>query len=225
MFSALQDFFAEYGQLLLEGTWQTILMTVISTFLSYVFGLPLGALVTVTAPNSLRPHRVLNAVLGWIVNIGRSIPFIILLVALIPVSRFLMGTSLGVVGAIVPLVVAATPFIARMVESSLQEVSPGCIEAAESFGAGTLQIVWKVMFPEALPSLVRGASIAFITIFGYSAIAGAIGAGGLGDIAVRYGYYRYQDNVMIATIVILIILVQLVQTVGDRIARAIDKRN
>ena len=224
MLNTLQDFFAQYGQLLLEGTWQTVLMTVISTVFSYLFGLPLGVLVTVTSEGSLRPHRILNMVLGWIVNIGRSIPFIILLVALIPVTRFLVGTSLGVVGAIVPLVVAATPFVARMVESSLQEVSAGCIEAAESFGASTMQIIWKVLLPEALPSLIRGGSIAFITLFGHSAMAGAIGAGGLGDIAVRYGYYRYQDNVMVATIIILIVLVQLVQTIGDRIARVIDKR-
>lgn len=224
MLSTLQSFWAQYGSLLILGTWQTILMTFISTFFAYLFGLPLGVLVTITSPGSLRPHRALNAVLGWIVNIGRSIPFIILLVALIPFSRFLVGTSLGVVGAIVPLVIAATPFIARMVESSLQEVSAGCVEAAESFGASTFQIIWKVMLPEALPSLVRGASIAFITLFGYSAMAGVIGAGGLGDIAVRYGYYRYQNDVMFATIIILIVLVQLVQMVGDRIARVIDKR-
>lgn len=224
MLNALQNFWMQYGDLLIAGTWQTIVMTVISTFFAYLFGLPLGVLVTITSPGSLRPRRALNTVLGWIVNIGRSIPFIILLVALIPLSRFLVGTSLGVVGAIVPLVIAATPFIARMVESSLQEVSAGCIEAAESFGASTLQIIWKVMLPEALPSLVRGGSIAFITIFGYSAMAGAIGAGGLGDIAVRYGYYRYQNDVMFATIIILIVLVQVVQMFGDRIARVIDKR-
>lgn len=225
MLNSLSDFWAQYGNLLILGTWQTIVMTFVSTLFAYLLGLPLGVLVTVTSPDSLKPHRTLNAVLGWIVNIGRSIPFIILLVALIPLSRFLVGTSLGVTGAIVPLVIAATPFVARMVESSLQEVSAGCIEAAESFGASTFQIIWKVMLPEALPSLVRGGSIAFITIFGYSAMAGAIGAGGLGDIAVRYGYYRYQDNVMFATIIILIVLVQIIQTIGDRTARVIDKRN
>lgn len=225
MLNALSSFWAQYGNLLILGTWQTIVMTFVSTLFAYLLGLPLGVLVTVTSPDSLKPHRSLNAVLGWIVNIGRSIPFIILLVALIPLSRFLVGTSLGVTGAIVPLVIAATPFVARMVESSLQEVSAGCIEAAESFGASTFQIIWKVMLPEALPSLVRGGSIAFITIFGYSAMAGVIGAGGLGDIAVRYGYYRYQDNVMFATIIILIVLVQIIQMIGDRTARVIDKRN
>lgn len=221
----MREFLAEYGQLLVEGTLATLAMTFISTAITYVFGVPLGVLVTVTAPGSLKPHRGLNAVLGWIVNTGRSIPFIILLVALIPVTRLIMGTSLGTAGAIVPLVVAATPFVARMVESSLAELGPGVIEAALSYGASTWQVIWKVMLRESLPSIARGASITLITLFGYSAMAGAIGAGGLGDIAIRYGYYRYQDDVMIATIVILIVLVQLIQTSGDLAARALDKRN
>ncbi|NTU88409.1 MAG: ABC transporter permease [Actinobacteria bacterium] len=224
MLDYLIAFFSQYGMFLLEGSRDTIVMTGVSTALSYLFGIPIGVLVTISAPGSLKPHAGLNAILGWIVNIGRSIPFIILLVALIPVTKFIVGTSLGVPGAIVPLVFAATPFVARMVESSLQEISPGCIEAAQSFGAGVFQIIWKVMLHEALPSLVRGASITFITLFGYSAIAGAIGAGGLGDIAIRYGYYRYQDDVMVATIIILIVLVQLVQSIGDILARRIDKR-
>jgi D-methionine transport system permease protein len=222
---ALQAFFAQYGALLAQGTWDTIVMTFVSTVFAYVIGIPLGVLVVVTAPDGLKPHRAFNRVLGWIVNIGRSIPFIILLVALIPFTRFVVGTSLGVPGAIVPLVVSASPFVARMVEQSLREVDGDLIEAAQSFGASTWQIVYKVYLPEALPSLIRGAAITFITIFGYSAMAGTVGGGGLGDIAIRYGYQRYQNNVMIATIVILVVLVQLIQTAGDVSARKLDKRN
>jgi len=221
----MSEFLGQYGGLLFEGTLATIAMTFISTAITYAFGVPLGVLVTITAPGSLKPHRALNPVLGWIVNIGRSIPFIILLVALIPVTRLLVGTSLGTKGAIVPLVFAATPFVARLVESSLAEVSAGVIEAALSYGASVRQVIGKVMLRESLPSIIRGASITLITLFGYSAMAGAIGAGGLGDIAIRYGYYRYQDDVMIATIVILIVLVQIIQSAGDLIARALDKRN
>lgn len=221
----MREFFAEYGQLLIDGTLATIVMTGVSTLITYVLGVPLGVLVTITAPGSLKPHKGFYAVAGWIVNIGRSIPFIILLVALIPVTRFIVGTSLGTPGAIVPLVFAATPFVARLVESSLQEVDGGVIEAAQSFGASTWQVISKVMIRESLPSIVRGLSITFITLFGYSAMAGAIGAGGLGDIAIRYGYYRYQDDVMFATIIILIVLVQLIQSTGDLVARGIDKRN
>jgi len=221
----MREFITQYGQLLIQGTGTTIVMTGVSTLLAYALGIPLGVLVTVTAPGSLRSHKAFNGVLGWIVNVGRSIPFIILLVALIPLTRFIVGTSLGTPGAIVPLVIAATPFVARMIEAALREVDAGVIEAAQSFGASAPQIIWKVMLRESLPSIVRGVSITFITLFGYSAMAGAIGAGGLGDIAIRYGYYRYQDDVMFATILILIVLVQLVQSVGDLLARRIDRRD
>lgn len=222
---ALQTFFNQYGLLLAQGAWDTIVMTGVSTLFAYVIGVPLGILLVVTAPGGLRPHRALNAVLGWIVNIGRSIPFIILLVALIPVTRWIVGTSLGVPGAIVPLVVAAAPFVGRMVEQSLAEVDGGLIEAAQSFGASVWQIVRKVFLRESLPSLVRGVSITFVTLFGYSAMAGTVGAGGLGDIAIRYGYQRYQDDVMIAAVILCIVLVQIFQSVGDIVARKIDKRS
>lgn len=221
----LQAFFAQYGNLLVQGTEATIVMTVVSTVLAYVIGIPLGVLVVITAPDGLHPHRIFNMVLGWFVNIGRSIPFIILLVAMIPFTRWIVGTSLGVPGAIVPLVISASPFVARMVEQSLREVDGGLIEAAQSFGSSTWQIVYKVYLKEALPSLIRGGAITFITIFGYSAMAGTVGGGGLGDIAIRYGYQRYQNDVMIATIIILIVLVQIVQSVGTQWARRIDKRN
>lgn len=221
----LANFFDTYGALLLQGTTDTIIMTLVSTLFAYIIGIPLGVLVTITAPQGLKPHRVFNAVLGWILNIGRSIPFIILLVALIPVTRFLVGTSLGVAGAIVPLVFAAAPFVGRMVEQSLAEVDGGLVEAAQSFGASTMAIVVKVLLKESIPSLIRGASITFITLFGYSAMAGTVGAGGLGDIAIRYGYQRYQDDVMIAAVILCIILVQIVQSIGDIVARKVDKRD
>ena len=220
----LMQFFDAYGLLPAQGTWDTIVMTGVSTLFAYVIGVPLGVALIVTGPNGLKPHRVLNAVLGWIVNIGRSIPFIILLVALIPFTRWIVGTSLGVPGAIVPLVVASAPFVGRMVEQSLAEVDGGLVEAAQSFGASVWQIVTKVFLKESLPSLIRGVSITFITLFGYSAMAGTVGAGGLGDIAIRYGYQRYQDDVMIAAVILCIVLVQVFQSAGDIAARKVDKR-
>ena len=218
----LATFFDNYGMLLAQGTWDTLLMTIVSTFFAYVVGIPLGVLCVLTSPKGLMPHRIFNMVLGWIINIGRSIPFIILLVALIPFTRFIVGTSLGVPGAIVPLVISAAPFIARMVEQSIEEVDGGLVEAAQSFGANTWQIVYKVFLREALPSLVRGFAIVFITILGYSAMAGCVGAGGLGDIAIRYGYQRYQDDVMIATVIILIVIVQIVQSACNFAARKME---
>lgn len=218
----LATFFDNYGMLLAQGTWDTLLMTIVSTFFAYVLGIPLGVLCVLTSPKGLMPHRIFNMVLGWIINIGRSIPFIILLVALIPFTRFIVGTSLGVPGAIVPLVISAAPFIARMVEQSIEEVDGGLVEAAQSFGANTWQIVYKVFLREALPSLVRGFAIVFITILGYSAMAGCVGAGGLGDIAIRYGYQRYQDDVMIATVIILIVIVQIVQSACNFAARKME---
>lgn len=220
----LASFFDQYGLLLLDGTIDTLVMTIASTLFAYVLGVPLGVLLVVTSPNGLRPQATVNTVLGWIVNIGRSIPFIILLVAIIPFTRFIVGTSLGVPGAIVPLVVTAAPFVARMVEQSLEEVDAGLVEAAQSFGASTWQIVTKVYLRESLPSLIRGVSITFVTLFGYSAMAGTVGAGGLGDIAIRYGYQRYQTDVMLAAVVLCVVLVQVFQTAGDVIARKIDRR-
>lgn len=218
------SFFDQYGALLAQGTWDTIVMTGVATLFAYVIGIPLGVLVVITASGGLHPLPPLNMVLGWIINIGRSIPFIILLVALIPLTRFIVGSSLGVPGAIVPLIFAAAPFVGRLVEQSIAEVNGDLIEAARSFGASIWQVVYKVFLRESLPSLVRGASITFITLFGYSAMAGTVGAGGLGDIAIRYGYQRYQDDVMIVAVLLCIILVQVVQSVGSFIARSIDKR-
>ena len=199
-------------------------MTCVATILAYVIGIPLGILLVVTSPNGLRPNRIVSTIVGWIVNIGRSVPFIILLVALIPFTRFIVGTSLGVPGAVVPLVVTAAPFAARMVEQSLEETDSGLVEAAQSFGASTWQIVWKVYLKETLPSLVRGAAITFVTLFGYSAMAGTVGAGGLGDIAIRYGYQRFQTDVMIFAVLLCVVLVIVFQAIGDVTARKIDKR-
>ena len=217
-------FFAQYGNLFLQGTVDTLNMTCVATILAYVIGIPLGILLVVTSPNGLRPNRIVSTIVGWIVNIGRSIPFIILLVALIPFTRFIVGTSLGVPGAVVPLVVTAAPFAARMVEQSLEETDSGLVEAAQSFGASTWQIVWKVYLKETLPSLVRGAAITFVTLFGYSAMAGTVGAGGLGDIAIRYGYQRFQTDVMIFAVLLCVVLVIVFQAIGDVTARKIDKR-
>ena len=217
-------FFAQYGNLFLQGTVDTLIMTCVATILAYVIGIPLGILLVVTSPNGLRPNRIVSTIVGWIVNIGRSVPFIILMVAIIPFTRFIVGTSLGVPGAVVPLVVTAAPFAARMVEQSLEETDSGLVEAAQSFGASTWQIVWKVYLKETLPSLVRGAAITFVTLFGYSAMAGTVGAGGLGDIAIRYGYQRFQTDVMIFAVLLCVVLVIVFQAIGDVTARKIDKR-
>ena len=220
----MEEFFANYGALLAQGTIDTIVMTIASTFFAYVIGLPLGIWFAVTTPTGLAPNKAVNTVLGWIINIGRSIPFIILLVAIIPFTRLVVGPSLGVPGAVVPLTVAAAPFVARIVEQSLAEVDASLIEAAHSFGANNYQIITKVMLKESLPSLVRGVAITFVNLFGYTAMAGTVGAGGLGDIAIRYGYQRYMADVMLACIIICVVLVQVFQSLGDWLARAIDKR-
>ena len=222
--SSLASFFTQYGSLLGEGLADTLVMLFVSTAFSYVIGIFLGVVLCVTAPRGLHPMRTLNAVLGWVVNIGRSIPFIILLVSMFPVTRALVGTTTGVQGVIPPLVLSTTPFVARMVEQSLAEVPRDSIEAAEACGASIPRIVVSALLPEALPSIVRGVSITLIAVLGYTAIAGAVGAGGLGDIAIRYGYYRYQDTVMIATLVLIVILVQLIQSTCDLIAKKIDHR-
>ena len=222
--SSLSSFFAQYGSLLGQGLADTLVMLFVSTAFSYVIGIFLGVVLCVTAPRGLRPMRALNAVLGWVVNIGRSIPFIILLVSVFPITRALVGTTTGVQGVIPPLVLSTTPFVARMVEQSLAEVPRDAIEAAEACGASIPRIVVSALLPEALPSIVRGVSITLIAVLGYTAIAGAVGAGGLGDIAIRYSYYRYQDEVMIATLVLIVILVQVIQSTCDAIAKKIDHR-
>ncbi len=220
----LSAFLAKYGELLAQGTVDTIVMTLASTLGAYVIGVILGTLLTVLSPTGLRPNRVAYAIIGWFVNMARSLPFIILLVFLIPTTRAVVGTTLGVPAAVFPLIVSAGPYVARMVESSEAEVDRGLIEAAESMGASTWEIILKVYLREGLPSLLRGLPIVIITILGYTAMAGTVGAGGLGDIAIRYGYQRYQDDVMFATIIILIVLVQVIQSLCNLLVRVCDKR-
>lgn len=211
-------------RMLAEGTRDTLYMTLISTMFAYVIGLPMGIGLVVTAKDGLRPSPVFNKILDTIANIVRSVPFLILLVLLIPFTRFLVGRSYGTTATIVPLTIAAAPFIARLVESSLLEVDRGVVEAAQSMGASTFTIVWKVLLAEARTSLIVGATIALGTILGYSAMAGTVGGGGLGDIAIQYGYHRYETHIMIATVVLLIVLVQVLQWIGTRLSKKLDKR-
>lgn len=222
--SIVTEFIGQYGELLGQGVLDTLVMLFISTAIAYVIGTVLGVVLYLTSPGSLRPMRALNAVLGWVVNIGRSLPFIILLISLMSVTSALVGTTSGVRGVIPPLVVSTAPFVARMIEQSLAEVPRASVEAAEACGASIPRIVVSALLPEALPSIVRGVSITLIAVLGYTAIAGAVGAGGLGDIAIRYGYYRFEDEMMVVTVVLLIIIVQLIQSACDFIARKIDHR-
>lgn len=216
---------AEYISMLGKGMIDTLYMTVLATAFAYLFGLPLGVILVVTDKKHILPNQKVNSTLGWIINITRSVPFIILLIAIIPFTRFVVGTTIGATASVVPLVVGAIPFVARMVETSLKEVDRGTIEAAQSMGASPWEIIGKVMIPETMPSLILGLSITTITLIGYSAMAGAVGGGGLGDIAIRYGYYRYQKDLMILTILLLILIVQVVQSTGNFLSHKIDKKN
>ena len=220
----MAEFWAQYGSLLIEGTRDTLIMTGVSTFFAYVLGLPMGVLLNITQAHGIWPNKWVNRILGWIVNVGRSMPFIILMIAIMHFTKLVVGTKIGVPGAIVPLVVSATPFIARMVETSLSEIDAGVIEAARSMGASRMQIVRKVFLPEALPSLILGASISIITILSYTAIAGAIGAGGLGDLAIRYGYQRNVPSMMWTTVVLILVLVQVIQSLFSWLSVKMDKR-
>ena len=218
------EFWSEYGALLAEGTVDTLVMVIISTLFAYLLGLPMGVALILTQPHGICPNKVVNRVLGWIINIGRSLPFIILMIAIMDFTKLIVGTKIGVKGAIVPLVVSAAPFIARMVETSLAEVDAGVVEAAQSMGASRFQIVRKVYLPEAKPSLVLGGAISIVTILAYTAIAGAVGAGGLGDLAIRYGYQRKVPSMMLVTVIFLIVLVQVIQFVFSWVSARIDKR-
>ena len=210
--------------MLLEGIRDTLYMTLASTLFGYIIGLPMGIVLTVTDKDGIRPNAAVYKVLDVISNLLRSIPFIILLIVLIPFTRFVVGRSYGSTATIVPLTIAAAPYIARMVESSLKEVDAGVIEAARSMGASDFQIVTKIMLVEARTSLIVGATISLGTILGYSAMAGTVGGGGLGDIAIRYGYTRWQTDIMVVTVVLLVILFQIFQTIGMKIANRLDRR-
>lgn len=210
--------------MLIEATGATLYMTILSTFFGYVLGLPLGIVLTITDKDGIKPNGAIYKVLDFIVNIFRSIPFLILLIMVMPLTGLIVGKTYGSTATIVPLVIAAAPFIGRMVESSLKEVDKGVVEAAQSMGASTATIIWKVLLAEARTSLLVGGTIVVGTIFGYSAMAGVIGGGGLGDVAIRYGYYRYETGIMMVTIVILVVLVQILQGLGMMLSKKFDKR-
>ena len=210
--------------MMLIGLGETLYMVLFSTLLAYILGLPMGVALVLTDTGGITPRPLFHKVLGAVINLVRSAPFIILLIAVIPFTRFVVGTTLGPTAVVVPLVIGSAPFIARLVESSIQEVDRGVIEAAQSMGASPKDIVFKVMLPEARPSLIVGSTIAITTILGYSAMSGFVGGGGLGDIAIRYGYNRYQTDIMFITLIILVILVQIFQEAGMKIAKKIDKR-
>ena len=220
----MQDFFAQYGGMLWQNTLITLYMVFGATALAYVAGIPMGIAVVLTRPDGLSPNAFIFKVLDFIVNVVRSIPFLILMILLHPIMLKVIGRTYGPSATVFALFVCAAPFIARMVESSLLEVDRGVIEAAQSMGASNWMIVRKVLLPEARVSLVVGATITLGTLLGYSAMAGAIGGGGLGDIAIRYGYYRYNTPVMLITVVLLVLLVQIMQAVGTKISRIIDRR-
>ncbi len=224
MLESINAFIEQYGSLLLEGTWATIVMIFLSTFFAYLIGLPLGVILYLTENHKNPVIKVIHNVLGMIVNIGRSIPFIILLMALLPFTFKLVSTMIGVKATLVPLTISAVPFVARVVEQSIREIPAGVLEAAKAMGSTTWQMVYKVILPETVPSLVNGVTLTLITLVGYSAMAGMVGGGGLGDIAIRYGYHRRENTVMLVTIFIVVILVQLIQMSGQVLARIVDKR-
>ena len=212
------------GSELAAALWETIYMVVVSTFFSGIFGSGVAILMIITGPNGLKPNKAVYGVLDVAVNLLRSFPFIILLIAIIPLTRLIAGTSIGSTASIVPLTIAATPFVARLMEGSLLEVDRGVVEAARSFGASTTQIIFGVMIKEAMPAIVLNWAIVAINLLGYSAMAGAVGGGGLGQMAINYGYNRWQDDVMISTVVAIIVIVQVIQLIGDFISRRLDHR-
>jgi len=210
--------------LLIDALGQTLAMVFASGLVGFIFGIPLGVLLHLSKKSGLLENLPVNKMLGTVVNMGRSIPFIILLVAIIPFTRFIVGSSIGTAAAIVPLTIAAIPFIARLVEGALLEVPSGLVEAAQAMGANPWQIITKVLLPEALPGIINALTITLVTLVGYSAMAGTVGGGGLGDVGIRYGYQRFDGTVMLITVVILVILVQIIQSVGDHLVKHVDHR-
>ena len=211
-------------KLLLTCTLETLQMTVISTVVAMILGIPLGVILVVTSKGHILENLAVNKALGVVINATRSVPFIILMVAIIPFTRMIAGTSIGTTAACVPLTIAAIPFLARLVETSIKDINFGVVEAAQAMGASPLQIIRKVLLPEALPTIIDNITVLIVNLIGYSAMAGAIGGGGLGDIAIRYGYQRFQGDVMLATIIILIVLVQLIQMAGDGLSKRMNKK-
>lgn len=224
MFDLITDL-ARYNDLMISGSLETLYMVAMSLFFAIVGGIPLGVLTTITRENHIIPNKPLNFVLDGIINIGRSIPFIILMVAVIPFTRMIVGTSIGTNAAVVPLSLAAIPFMGRVTDNAILEIDHGVIESAQSMGASPLQIVFKVLLAESLPAIILGLTLTAISLVSYSAMAGAIGGGGLGDIAIRYGYQRFQLPIMLETIVVLVVMVQFIQFFGNQIASFFDHRS
>ncbi|EOX4194073.1 methionine ABC transporter permease [Vibrio cholerae] len=223
-FNTIAQWFALNSDLLLTATWQTLYMVAIAGAVGFALGIPLGVILHTTKKEGLLENLPLNLALGAVVNIGRSVPFLVLMVAIIPVTKLIVGTFIGTTAAIVPLTIGAIPFVARLIESALLEVPTGLVEAAQSMGATPLQIIRKVLLPEALPTILNSVTITLVTLVSYSAMAGTVGGGGLGDVAIRYGFHRYDITIMAVTVVMLIVLVQIIQSIGDALVRRVDHR-
>lgn len=223
-FKIIMEWLDFNGGLLLGAAWETLYMVVVSGLVGFAAGIPLGVILHTTKKGGLMENTKLNTALSTIVNIGRSVPFLVLMVAIIPVTKLLVGTFIGTTAAIVPLSIGAIPFIARLIEGALLEVPSGLVEAAQSMGAAPFQIIRKVLLPEALPAIVNSVTITLVTLVGYSAMAGTVGGGGLGDVAIRYGFHRYDVVIMAVTVVMLIVLVQIIQFIGDALVLRIDHR-
>ncbi len=223
-FNTIAQWFALNSDLLLTATWQTLYMVAIAYAVGFALGIPLGVILHTTKKEGLLENLPLNRALGAVVNIGRSVPFLVLMVAIIPVTKLIVGTFIGTTAAIVPLTIGAIPFVARLIESALLEVPTGLVEAAQSMGATPLQIIRKVLLPEALPTILNSVTITLVTLVSYSAMAGTVGGGGLGDVAIRYGFHRYDITIMAVTVVMLIVLVQIIQSIGDALVRRVDHR-
>ncbi|ENM5784882.1 methionine ABC transporter permease [Vibrio metoecus] len=223
-FNTIAQWVTLNSDLLLTATWQTLYMVAIAGVVGFALGIPLGVILHTTKKDGLLENLPLNRILGAIVNVGRSVPFLVLMVAIIPVTKLIVGTFIGTTAAIVPLTIGAIPFVARLIESALLEVPTGLVEAAQSMGATPLQIIRKVLLPEALPTILNSVTITLVTLVSYSAMAGTVGGGGLGDVAIRYGFHRYDITIMAVTVVMLIVLVQIIQSIGDALVRRVDHR-
>ncbi|ENY6472403.1 methionine ABC transporter permease [Vibrio parahaemolyticus] len=223
-FNTIFEWLSLNSKLLLGATWETVYMVAVAGVVGFAVGIPLGVILHITKKGGLLENTKLNGILGAVVNIGRSVPFLVLMVAIIPVTKMLVGTFIGTTAAIVPLTIGAIPFVARLIEGALLEVPTGLVEAAQSMGATPTQIITKVLLPEAMPTIVNSVTITLVTLVSYSAMAGTVGGGGLGDVAIRYGFHRYDITIMAVTVVMLIVLVQIIQSIGDAVVRRVDHR-
>lgn len=223
-FNTIFEWLSLNSKLLLSATWETIYMVAVAGVVGFAVGIPLGVILHITKKGGLLENTRLNGILGAVVNVGRSVPFLVLMVAIIPVTKMLVGTFIGTTAAIVPLTIGAIPFVARLIEGALLEVPTGLVEAAQSMGATPTQIITKVLLPEAMPTIVNSVTITLVTLVSYSAMAGTVGGGGLGDVAIRYGFHRYDITIMAVTVVMLIVLVQIIQSIGDALVRRVDHR-